>query len=305
MNALPVFKALSDPTRLRILSLLLAQELNVNEIVRILRVTQSGISRHLKIMSECGLIRSRRDGLWSFFSAASGEDHAGLMALLSSHFEDLREYQADRREAKKVLAERDRQARRLFDSLAPAWEEMKKKILGSLALNAEIIRRIPASAIVADLGCGTGDLLQALAGRAEKVIGVDSSPEMIRRARSRFSRKNGSVDVRMGEFEHLPLADREADSAICNMVLHHLPEPGRGILEVERILRSGGRFVLTDFSVHNSEIMRTKYGDRWLGFDQKNLENWLGSAGFQIIDTKSFPVKNDLTVLLISAVKNK
>ncbi|RPJ06226.1 MAG: SAM-dependent methyltransferase [Spirochaetaceae bacterium] len=202
-----------------------------------------------------------------------------------------------------MLAERDQETRRLFDSLAPEWEEMKQEILGSFDLNGEITKLLPATGTVADLGCGTGDLVKALAQKAKKVIGVDSSQEMIRASRSRFSRKNGIVEVRMGEFEHLPLRDCEADTAVCSMVLHHLPDPFQGIREVERVLKPKGRFIIADLDSHNSEIMRSGYGDRWLGFPEKTIENWLIKAGFCNIKIKQFPVKRNLTVLVISAEK--
>jgi ubiquinone/menaquinone biosynthesis C-methylase UbiE len=303
INALPAFKALADQTRIRILNLLLERELNVNEIVCILKIGQSGISRHLKILADSGLARSRKDGLWSFFSAAADGEHADLLRYLRSVFAREPQLQADERSAVQVIVKREKESQHLFDSLAPRWEEMKKEVLGDFDLNAEIASRITGAVTAADLGCGTGDLLEALCARAKKVIGVDSSPEMIRAARERFTGRNGAVEVRMGEFEHLPLADGEAEAAICSMVLHHLPDPARGIREAARVLARGGRFVLADFAAHDDEIMRRKFGDRRLGFSRKTAETWLGKAGFGNINVKKYPVKRNLTVLVWSADK--
>jgi ubiquinone/menaquinone biosynthesis C-methylase UbiE len=300
IKSLPAFKALADPTRLRILNLLLGQELNVNEIVLIVKTGQSGVSRHLKILAESGLIRCRKDGLWSFFSAAADGDLAALITELKSVFAREPQMQADGRAAAQALARRTIEAKQLFDSLAPRWEDMKREILGDFDLNHTILDAIPSVSTAADLGCGTGDLLEALCARAKKVIGVDSSPEMIRAARERFTGRNGSVEVRMGEFEHLPLADGEAD-----LVLHHLADPLRGVQEAARVLAAGGRFILADFQAHDDEIMRRKFGDRRLGFSRKTVETWLGKAGFGNINVKKYPVKRNLTVLVWSADKNR
>jgi ubiquinone/menaquinone biosynthesis C-methylase UbiE len=303
IKALASFKALADPTRLRILHLLLERELNVNEVVSILDIGQSGISRHLKILADSGLVRCRKDGLWSFYSADADGEQAALLRLLPHIMAGEPQLREDEKTAARIIARREKETRRLFDSLAPRWEEMKREILGGFDLNKVIADRIPKTGTAADLGCGTGDFLEKLARRAHKVIGVDASPEMIRAARERFAEHNGAVEVRMGEFEHLPLADGEVDAAICNMVLHHLPDPRRGLAEVARALKPGGRFILADFQSHEDETLRTRYGDRRLGFNPKTVETWLGKAGFAPIIMEKHPVNRNLTVLVFSAEK--
>src|SRR4030042_2555204 len=167
IKALPAFKALADPTRLRIMHLIIERELNVNEIVQILKTGQSGISRHLKILADSGLVRCRKDGLWSFYSAAGEGERTDLLRLLKSVLAREPPLKADGKAAGQVMAKRQKEAQQLFDSLAPRWEEMKREVLGDFDLNEAILRQIPRTPTAVDLGRGTGDLLQALRGRAK------------------------------------------------------------------------------------------------------------------------------------------
>ncbi len=232
MKPITYFKALADETRIRVLHLLMHQELNVNEIVAILGMGQSRISRHLKILSESGLLCSRRNGLWNFYSAATTEQAKafidGITPLLKG--EALLKTDLDR--ARSVFLERKRESKKFFNSIAGDWDRIKKELLDGFDLNALIANRITPCGTSVDAGCGTGDLLVMLKDKAQRVIGVDNSPAMLERARVRFSGDGDSIDLRLGEIEHLPLSDGEAECAVLNMVLHHLASPLEGIREV-------------------------------------------------------------------------
>ena len=197
-----------------------------------------------------------------------------------------------------VLRTGEIQSRRFFDSLAPNWEVMKRSIIGELDLVGEIIKRVPSTDSAADLGCGSGALLEGMAERVQAVIGVDSSREMLAEARRRLEKKGREFDLRIGEIEHLPLRDQEVDSAVINLVLHHLRNPGEVLLEARRILRKGGTLIVVDFCKHEEEIMRSRYGDHWLGFSTREIELWLEEAGFTIEEQQLFPVRMGLTVVL-------
>jgi ArsR family transcriptional regulator len=175
---------------------------------------------------------------------------------------------------------------------------MKRSIIGELDLVGEIIKRVPSTDSAADLGCGSGALLEGMAERVQAVIGVDSSREMLLEARRRLEKKGREFDLRIGEIEHLPLRDQEVDSAVINLVLHHLRNPGEGLLEARRVLRKGGTLIVVDFCKHEEEIMRSRYGDHWLGFSTREIELWLEEAGFTIEEQQLFPVRMGLTVVL-------
>ncbi len=291
MDPVVLFKALSDGTRLRLLNLSLQHELNVNEIVRILEIGQSRVSHHLKILTEAGLITHRRDGLWVFYSAV--KDGPGIEFIHSVRYllDRNGQYDQDLSTAAALIAERSERTKRFFDSVAGRWEGLKKEILGDVDINRRICDSLPEGGTVVDLGCGTGDLFPVLLQKADHVIGVERSSKMLEEARKSYGSKPETVDIRVGELEHLPLRDGEADTAITNMVLHHLPEPRRALQEANRILRKHGTLLIVDLIQHEDESMREAFGDHWLGFQPNVLESWLHEFGFDIIRNERFDLK--------------
>jgi ubiquinone/menaquinone biosynthesis C-methylase UbiE len=303
MQALTFFKALGDETRLRMLNLLLMREFNVAELMEILDMGQSRVSRHLRILSDGGLIGARKDGLWTFYSPVANEPGQRFLAAMS-YLLTGELFASDRRRAEGVIAAGRRQQRRFFDSLAEDWEEMKRSIIGEANLGKEITARLPACEAAADLGCGTGDLLPLLAGRAAKVIGVDSSARMLALAARRFSDgQRTAPELRLGELEHLPLRDQEVDYAVISMVLHHLPAPQAGLAEAGRVCRRG--LILVELARHRDESLRRRFGDHWLGFTDTQLEAWLAEAGFQVSGRQTYALKKNLTALLYTARKQQ
>jgi ArsR family transcriptional regulator len=154
-----------------------------------------------------------------------------------------------------------------------------------------------------DLGCGTGDLLTVLREKGDRVIGVEKSPKMLEEARRRFAGTGNHIDLRIGEMEHLPLREGEADAAVINMVLHHLPDPAAAFPEVYRILKLGGGFIIVDLITHDVESMRERYGDRWLGFAEKDIKKWLEKSGFHVEIMESFDLKKGLHGFIVQAIK--
>ena len=138
-----------------------------------------------------------------------------------------------------------------------------------------------------------------LAGAADCVIGVDNSARMLDAA-AKLLPEGLEVSLRIGDLEHLPLRDGEADAAIMSLVLHHLAAPQDGIAEMGRVVRPGGQAVLVDFLLHDNETLRTRYGDRWLGFSQNDLQSWLEKAGFQELACECHPVNLGLTLMVRS-----
>lgn len=300
-NTLHYFKALADDTRLRLFCVLSRYELNVNELIMILGMGQSRVSRHLKILSSSGLVSWRRDGLWVFYSAVSdGESRRFADAVLPFVVED-GVFQADLSAAAAIFEERLRATRQFFNSIAEDWDQLSSEVLGSYDLPGAIAATVPSGAVAADLGCGTGEVLLRMLPAARELIGVDGSARMLDLARRRFAHESARVSLRIGDLEHLPLRDGEADFVSVNMVLHHLSSPEAALAEARRVLRPGGRFVLTDFDRHDNEAMRVSHGDRWLGFTEKALRAALLKAGFTPITTTRTPVEMGLFIHLIQA----
>jgi ubiquinone/menaquinone biosynthesis C-methylase UbiE len=304
IEILPYFKALSDETRLRLIAIMLNHELNVNELVATLAMGQSRVSRHLKILADSGLLSSRRDGLRVFYSAAQEGPGRQILEALEPLLGREPQFELDTVRAEEVIAERTRATQRFFEDIAGDWDKLKRKVLAGFDLSSRVAQRMPRGKVAVDLGCGTGDLLETLLERAGEVIGVDSSSRMLDLARQRFASDGAAVSLRIGELEHLPLADGEADFAVASMALHHLSRPFEGIEEAHRVLSRGGRFMIVDFEKHTNETMRKEYGDQWLGFSEEELGGWLEQAGFSLDESSAFPVAAGLTIRLVTGAKS-
>jgi len=305
IESVKYFKALSDETRLRLLNLLIHFELNVNEITEAMSMGQSRISRHLKILTDSGLLDWRRDGLWVFYRSAREGNGREFINSISATFKNDYDLKIDLSRLLWIIEEKSRAKTEFFDSIAPDWDNIKKDITGSLDITGQVLDRIRSADTAADLGCGTGELLLALSKKARRVIGVDKSPKMLAQLKSRFDDKNGRIDLRIGAIEHLPMKDGEADTAVINMVLHHLPSPFNGIAEANRILKTGGHLYIIDLDKHGSEKMRERYGHRWLGFSRDDMENWLESAGFMINERAGFKGAGGMRIILTHGIKEK
>ena len=288
---------------MRLLNLSIHYELNVNELVSILEMGQSRISRHLKILTDNRLLTFRREGLWIFYSAANQGEGFNFIQAVKYLFDKDSKFQEDLEAAEKCIQKRSQETSRFFDAVSKDWEILKKDIIGDLDLNGKILKNIPVSDIVTDLGCGTGDLLPLLKLKSNHVIGVEKSVKMLNEARKHYELDRDGIEIRVGELEHLPLRDGEAEIALTNLVLHHLSEPKKAIKEVHRILKSKGFFFIFDLLLHQDESVRQKFGDLWLGFSIDILKSWLKESGFLPQNVEHFDLKNGFKGFLFRSQK--
>jgi ubiquinone/menaquinone biosynthesis C-methylase UbiE len=302
MKIIKQFKALSDPTRLRLLNILYQYELNVNEIVSIVDMIQSGVSRHLKILLESGLLVLRKDGSFIYYAANKSGDSLSLINLACSRLEQETVCVMDLQRAKQSITLRKNRTKRFFRTVAPQWDRLKKEVLGAFDLNG-ILKQMAWGDKVADLGCGTGEMLGSLVQEnKKKLIGVDSSPEMLEQARIKLPGLN-AIDLRLGELENLPMKDQEVNIVIMSMVLYHIFEPEKSIHEVFRVLKPGGLFLLADFEKHDQENIKEIIGGSWLGFDKQQINGWLSTCGFTLNSFNRYEVEKGLCINLYVAEK--
>ena len=302
MKIIKYCKALADETRARLINVLLEYELNVGEIVQVMEMGQSRISRHLKILSDSGLVAVRREGLWAFYRASDEGPGRTFLDGVAALFEGESDLKRDRNRAEKVIRERTAATRQFFDDIAPDWDRMTAEVLGDLDLGREIQARLPECDCAADIGCGPGDMLAVLAKTSKQVIGVDNSPKMLELAEERFS-DDANMSLRIGEMTHLPLRDWEADCTVISLVLHHLARPIDAIREAGRVLKIGGHLIIAEFDQHENELLRSEYGDRRLGIPRNNMVEWLEQSRFEVGTIQEFPVNMGLVVVLYEAEK--
>ncbi|MCG8589928.1 MAG: metalloregulator ArsR/SmtB family transcription factor [Proteobacteria bacterium] len=277
-----VFKTLSDPTRVRILSLLEAEELAVQELMEVLGMAQSRVSRHLAILREAGLLRDRRDGTYVFYrftAPAEGPWHDAWLLTRRTLAGDPTS-ERDAAALARVIQSRGDQARSFFDAVGPEWDALRKVFHDDVLRARAITHLVPPGGRVLDLGTGTGILAAELAGLGLSVLAVDRSNRMLEAARAKFEQENvQGVELRRGEAHDLPLADAELEGAFAHMVLHYLPSPADAIAEMARVVRPGGVVVVVDFERHEQEWMRQELGVTWLGFGVEEIEAWFQAAG--------------------------
>ena len=311
MFCLTYFKALADETRVRLMHILLHHELSVNEIVALMDMGQSRISRHLKILTDSGMIECRRDGAWAFYSAVNTGAAAGFIHGIRPVFQTEARLAADLEKASDLVKHRGIQSRNFFNSIAGQWNALQRKVLGNFDLNRTILECIndhvndwtENGRVAVDLGCGTGELLLGLSKKAGFAVGIDSSRKMLDQAEKLLNPNASNVELRLGELEHLPVGNSEADLAVISMVMHHLPGPERVVAEVARILKKSGLFVIADFDKHTDESLREKYGDRWLGFSADTIRAILHSSGFEALNIKTFQLQQSIQLNITTARK--
>ena len=287
MDGASLFRLLGDDARLRVLRLLDAERLNVSELTSILGIAQSGVSRHLGLLKDAGVVVEERDGGYTYFRIApalrdGSNGFGGLWPLLRSQFETAAATPAGRADASR-LAEVRRVRQENFDAHAGPDTKERQLVPGrSWAAWARAIGHLLPPVRVADLGCGEGYLTIETSRWASRVIAVDRSPSVLRRARDLATRRRVSNVVwKQGELEKLPLRDASVDVALLSQALHHAADPAKALSEAARILVPGGRLLLLDLREHDEAWVRERLGDRWLGFSDEELKKLLKDAGFE------------------------
>lgn len=173
-----------------------------------------------------------------------------------------------------------------FKEVADQWDEMRKGFFSeSVREKAYAIADIKEGQLAADIGAGTGFVTEGLLQRGLKVIAVDQSEEMLNQMKQKFKEYEG-IECRLGEAENLPVETDTLDYAMANMYLHHVESPLEAVKEMVRILKPGGKLVITDLDEHNHEFLKIEQHDRWMGFKREEVEQWFVEAGLKnvIID---------------------
>jgi ArsR family transcriptional regulator len=295
MPLLESFSALADSTRCRMLLLLDRHELTVSEVCAVLQLPQSTVSRHLRILADADWVESRRDGTSRYYSLAlDGSDgpRAALWALTRTEWTGRPGADQDGRRLVRVLAQRSQTSQHFFSSAAAQWDQLRDELFGRESLPRALLALLPPEWTVGDLGCGTGATMAVLAPLVRRVIGVDSSEDMLSAARTRVGHLP-NTDLRHGTLEALPLDDAALDAATMMLVLHHLPSPAIALAEAARVLKPGGRLLIVDMAPHEHEEYRQQMGHVWLGFAAEQVHRLLQSAGFDAIRVDPLPPATD------------
>lgn len=304
-EASALYRLLGDEARLRLLRVLAEERLNVTELTGVLGLAQSGVSRHLGLLKEAGLVVEERDGGFNYYRAAMPD--GPLAQVLRTQFnESARDatVRADEARLQEIL----RLRKENFDTHAgPDTRDARQLVPGrSWAAWSRALGLLMPAMKVADLGCGEGYLTIEAARWASSVIAVDRSAAVLERARALARRRRVSnVIWKKGELDRLPIKDGAVDVAMLSQALHHARDPSRAVAEAARIVVAGGRLLVLDLRAHQEEWVRGKLGDRRLGFTDDELKKLLISGG--LADVKlgvgARKAGDPFTVLIASGTK--
>ena len=279
-------RALSDPTRLRVVALLERDELSVAELQEITRLGQSRISTHLGLLQDSELVQSRREGKRSFYklNENAGATEREFIQLAIRGAKELPEHSSDQINLKRVLHRRRDQAEVYFNQVAGRFDRVYGPGRSWQAFGHLLLRVLPP-VVVADLGAGEGLLSELLARRCKRVIAVDNSEKIVAFGAAK-AKKNGlkNLEFRLGDLQNPPVEANSVDLVILSQALHHAESPVAAIGAAYRILRPHGQIMILDLLKHNIEKARELYGDRWPGFAESDLHSWLDGAGFKKIE---------------------
>lgn len=280
--------ALGEMVRLRILRILEREELSVGEVAKVVQLPQSTVSRHLKVLSDGGWLLRRSEGTATLYRLVLDELPEASRALWITVREQLGggtgqgntpELVDDLRRLAGVVSERREDSQAFFGRMAGQWDELRSELFGSRFTALGLLRLLPRDWVVADLGCGTGNVAELLSPVVAKVIAVDRSPAMLAAAKKRLSGVR-NVELVEGSLTALPLADKSVDAAMSVLVLHHVSEVQDSLREMRRILKPGGIGLVIDMVEHDRESYRHTMGHKWQGFGEKPFAAMMTGAGF-------------------------
>jgi ArsR family transcriptional regulator len=282
-SILQSLRALSEPTRLRLLALLQEEELTVAELQEALGMGQSRISASLGMLRRQGLVLDRRVGKNIYYAAVPAAI-APLKEAVSAAVAELAEGMRDRQALQLVLNKRRDRAADYFDKLAGKFGRTYIPGRSWQALAHGLLRLMPPL-VIADMGAGEGTLSQLLARTAKQVIAIDNSPKMVEYG-ARIATENGykNLEYRLGDLEEPPIDSESVDVVLFSQALHHAARPQRAVESAFRILKPGGRILILDLASHTYEQAKELYAHVWLGFSGVELHAMLEKSGFQDLE---------------------
>ena len=300
---LDALRAIGEETRLRIVALLQHGELTVTDLTEICGQSQPRISRHLKLLADAGLVDRHREGAWVYFAIVADGPLRELADDVLTSIDPLdRVFAGDLDRLAVVRSKRSATAQEYFARVAADWDQVR-----SLHAPEAVVEAAIASAVgdrrygaLLDIGTGTGRMLELLAGRADRLVGLDASHSMLAVARANLERaelRANHVELRHGDVYAMPFDRATFDLVVVHQVLHYLDDPARAVAAAGALVAPGGRLLIIDFAPHTLEFLQAEHNHRRLGFRPDTVAGWMSNAG--LVAGDPVPVRGgQLTVQL-------
>ncbi|MEQ1707700.1 MAG: metalloregulator ArsR/SmtB family transcription factor [Terricaulis sp.] len=291
-------RAAGEQTRLRALALLTEGELAVGELAQALGQSQPRVSRHLKLLTEAGLVERAPEGAWVFYRlprANTTERHFAEAALAMLDPADP-VLARDTERLGAIRAAREQAAAAYFERNAADWERVRALHLPEADIDSAILTAAGPGPfeLMVDVGVGQGRMIQLFADRVRRAEGFDTSRQMLAIARASLDGLQAKAAVRIGDAYAPPMAPNSADLVTIHQVLHFLSDPKRAVSEAARLLKPAGRLVIVDFAPHQLEFLREEHAHRRLGFSDAEITEWCVVAGVPALRTTTLlPKKRD------------
>jgi len=307
-----LLRAAGESTRLRLLALLAETDLTVSDLIEILGQSQPRVSRHLKLLTEAGLLERYQEGAWAYFRLVDQGSGSGFVNSIIAQFDpEDTNIARDRERLQMVRKKRAARASEYFSNNAEEWDKIRSLHIDEENVEASMLEMVGDAKIntMLDLGTGTGRILELFSGIFDKGVGIDASRDMLSIARSRLDEARLSrVQTRQGDLYLLPTQSASFDLVTIHQVLHFLDDPGSAIEEAAKALVPGGRLLIADFAPHELEFLRQDHAHIRLGFSDEQITEWLESTGLKLkearhLEPKTKQAKEALTVSLWLAVK--
>jgi ArsR family transcriptional regulator len=291
---LDLLAALSDPTRLRLLRVLDAQELSVGELAKALQLPQSTVSRHLKVLLDASWVVRRSEGTAGLFSMGElSSDARELWKTIRMNAVEASEAREDDARVRAVLAERKTDSLSFFGRVSDQWDAMRAELFGPRFTGMALLALLNKHWRVADFGAGTGIATHAIAPFVHRVDAVEQSEAMLSVARDRMAAAGlTNVMFHQAPVEATSIDASVIDAAVAVLVLHHVDEPAEALREMARVLVTGGTALIVDMVAHNREDYKRTMGHKHLGFSRDEMTSLMGRAGLRDVRYVELPVES-------------
>ncbi|MFT7650378.1 MAG: ubiquinone/menaquinone biosynthesis C-methylase UbiE [Candidatus Poriferisodalaceae bacterium] len=308
-DLLEQLKAIAEATRLRILAALESCELTVSEICDVLGQTQPRVSRHLRLLSDAGLLKRHAEGTSAYYGIQRDSNLLEALVPLIDRTSPVLQRDQDRLDTVRRL--RANRAAEYFAQVAEEWDQLREVHAPTSEVEAAMLAAVPTPFVdsVLDIGTGTGRILEVFADRTAQGLGVDRSRQMLSVARARLDADHLShCSVRHSDIYNLDVPDRSQDVVILHHVLHFLSNPASALDVANQLLAPNGTLLVVDFSAHELERLRTDHAHSHLGFSDAEVAQWCTGLGLGPVAIQQFPPPpnsgdNALTVTLWTATK--